>query len=79
MIEKRHSNMMNPENLAIVFAPTLMRCPELDPMASLMAAKFEHKAMDIILEHQKELLKLWYYTFSQSDNHCPHIPTAATG
>ncbi|XP_064594599.1 N-chimaerin-like isoform X2 [Liolophura sinensis] len=58
VIEKRHSNMMNPENLAIVFAPTLMRCPELDPMASLMAAKFEHKAMDIILEHQKELLKL---------------------
>ncbi|GFO07892.1 beta-chimaerin [Plakobranchus ocellatus] len=44
------------ENLAIVFAPTLMRSDDANPMASLMAAKFEQKLMEVILVNHTKLL-----------------------
>merc|ERR1712212_449875 len=34
-------NLMTAENLGTVFGPTLMRCPDLDPLKCLAAAKFE--------------------------------------
>ncbi|KAH9509786.1 N-chimaerin [Bulinus truncatus] len=40
VVEHKSKNMMSSENLAIVFAPTLLRSDDADPMASLMAAKF---------------------------------------
>ena len=45
--------MMSSENLAIVFAPTLMRSP--DATASLMAVKLEQTVTELIVSHQKEL------------------------
>lgn len=55
VIEHKSKNMMSAENLSIVFAPTLMRPPETDPMISLMAAKFEQKVTEFILLHQREI------------------------
>ncbi|XP_050405855.1 N-chimaerin isoform X1 [Patella vulgata] len=53
--EHKKKTLMNAENLAIVFAPTLMRPLETDPMVSLMAAKYEQKAMEFILVHFKDI------------------------
>ncbi|XP_059168116.1 N-chimaerin-like isoform X2 [Physella acuta] len=56
VVEHKSKNMMSFENLAIVFAPTLMRSDDADPMMSLMAAKFEQKIMEIVLSKHIKLL-----------------------
>ncbi|GFS11788.1 N-chimaerin-like [Elysia marginata] len=56
VVDFKSKNMMSSENLAIVFAPTLMRSDDADPMASLMAAKFEQKLMEAILVNHTKLL-----------------------
>lgn len=53
VVEQQSKNMMSSENLAIVFAPTLMRSP--DATASLMAVKLEQTVTELIVSHQKEL------------------------
>lgn len=53
--EQKTKNMMSAENLSIVFAPTLMRPLETNPLVSLMAAKFEQKVVEFILNHQRDL------------------------
>ncbi|XP_041371840.1 N-chimaerin-like isoform X2 [Gigantopelta aegis] len=53
--ENKEKTMMSAENLAIVFAPTLMRPLETDPMISLLAAKFEQKVIELMLLNYKEL------------------------
>jgi hypothetical protein len=55
VIENKNKTMMSAENLSIVFAPTLMRPLENNPIASLMNAKFEQKAIEFILNHQREI------------------------
>lgn len=55
VIENRSKTMMSSENLSIVFAPTLMRPFESNPIVSLMAAKFEQKVIEFILVHQREI------------------------
>ena len=57
VVEHKAKNMMSHENLAIVFAPTLMRSDDTDPMASLMAAKFEQKVTEVILMNHTKLLR----------------------
>ncbi|KAK3105983.1 hypothetical protein FSP39_010121 [Pinctada imbricata] len=53
--DKKPKNMMGPDNLAIVFAPTLMRSPDADPMQSLMNAQFEQKALETMIVCFREL------------------------
>ncbi|KAH3877943.1 N-chimaerin-like isoform X2 [Dreissena polymorpha] len=53
--EKKAKNMMSSENLAIVFAPTLMRSPDTDPMLNLMSVGAEQTATGILLSCSKEL------------------------
>nr|KAG5700035.1 hypothetical protein BaRGS_028272 [Batillaria attramentaria] len=55
VIEQKSKNMMSAENLSIVFAPTLMRPLETNPLVSLMAAKFEQKVIEFILNHQRDI------------------------
>ncbi|KAL5009526.1 hypothetical protein ScPMuIL_011831 [Solemya velum] len=53
--EKKSQNMMSSDNLAIVFAPTLMRSPDLDPIQCLMSAMHEQKAVEFIISKFREL------------------------
>lgn len=53
--EKKSKNMMGAENLAIVFAPTVMRSPDSDPMLSLMSVGKEQKTMELLIVHYKDL------------------------
>ena len=55
--EYQHKNMMNPENLAIVFAPTLLRSPENDPLLSLTAVKFERELIELFIMYYKLLFE----------------------
>lgn len=47
--------MMGSDNLAIVFAPTLMRSPINDPMVSLMNAQFEQKFVEQLIVKYREI------------------------
>jgi len=49
--EHQQQNMMSAENLAIVFAPTLLRSPETDPLSSLTAVKFERELIEFLIIH----------------------------
>ncbi|KAK2181210.1 hypothetical protein NP493_406g00006 [Ridgeia piscesae] len=53
--EQKQVNMMSPENLATVFAPTILRSPETDPLTSLTAVKYERELVDLIIIHQNIL------------------------
>ena len=48
--------MMSAENLAIVYAPTLLRSPESDPLSGLTAVKYERELIELLIEHQSRLL-----------------------
>ncbi|ELT91249.1 hypothetical protein CAPTEDRAFT_163990 [Capitella teleta] len=50
--EHQQQNMMNAENLAIVFSPTLLRSPEADPLTSLTAVKYERELIETLVTHQ---------------------------
>ncbi|BFZ22577.1 hypothetical protein BsWGS_25616 [Bradybaena similaris] len=51
VIDNQSKNMMSAKNLATVFAPTLMRSDDPDPMAGLRWAMFELQIMDVILSN----------------------------
>ncbi|XP_074652325.1 N-chimaerin-like isoform X3 [Tubulanus polymorphus] len=54
---KHRINMMSFENLAIVFAPTLLRSPSTDPLAGLTYAKFERSLIELMIAHQDILFQ----------------------
>ena len=41
--------MMSSENLSIVFAPTLLRSPETDPLSGLTAVKYERELIELLI------------------------------
>ena len=55
--EHQQQNMMNAENLAIVFSPTLLRSPETDPLSSLTAVKYERELIEILITHHTILFE----------------------
>ncbi|CAG5128689.1 unnamed protein product [Candidula unifasciata] len=55
VVDHKAKNMMPAENLAIVFAPTLMRSDDPDPMAGLVSAKFEQRVMELIIANHTKL------------------------
>ena len=57
MTEQQQKNMMNAENLAIVFAPTLVRSPETDPLSSLTAVKYERELIETLISHSNKLFE----------------------
>ena len=42
---------MTAQNLGTVFGPTLMRCPDLDPLACLTAAKYEKQIAELLIQN----------------------------
>ena len=55
MSEHQQQNMMSAENMAIVFAPTLLRSPETDPLISLSVVKYERELIELLVLHDNIL------------------------
>lgn len=53
--EHQQQNMMSAENMAIVFAPTLLRSPETDPLISLSVVKYERELIETLVLHHNIL------------------------
>ncbi|XP_044525713.1 N-chimaerin isoform X4 [Gracilinanus agilis] len=45
-------NLMNAENLGIVFGPTLMRSPELDAMAALNDIRYQRLVVEMLIKNE---------------------------
>uniref|UniRef100_UPI00358DDBB1 N-chimaerin-like n=1 Tax=Myxine glutinosa TaxID=7769 RepID=UPI00358DDBB1 len=48
-------NLMNAENVAIVFGPTLMRPIEQDVMAALNDIRFQRLVVELLIRHEEIL------------------------
>lgn len=48
-------NLMNAENLGIVFGPTLMRAPEQDPMAALNDIRYQRQLVEMLIQNEDVL------------------------
>nr|XP_061799329.1 N-chimaerin-like isoform X4 [Nerophis lumbriciformis] len=44
-------NLMNAENLAIVFGPTLMRTPDLDAMTALNDIRYQRQVVEVLIKN----------------------------
>jgi len=53
--EHQQQNMMSADNMAIVFAPTLLRSPETDPLISLSVVKYERELIELLVLHHNIL------------------------
>ena len=53
--DHQQQNMMSAENMAIVFAPTLLRSPETDPLISLSVVKYERELIELLVLHHNIL------------------------
>ncbi|KAL7385040.1 hypothetical protein ABVT39_014148 [Epinephelus coioides] len=48
-------NLMNAENLAIVFGPTLMRVPDADAMTALNDIRYQRQVVEMLIKHEDAL------------------------
>ncbi|XP_019378500.1 PREDICTED: N-chimaerin isoform X2 [Gavialis gangeticus] len=49
---REKENLMNAENLGIVFGPTLMRAPELDAMAALNDIRYQRLVVEMLIKNE---------------------------
>lgn len=48
-------NLMNAENLAIIFGPTLMRAPNNDAIAALNDIRYQRQVMEALIKNEDRL------------------------
>lgn len=48
-------NLMNAENLAIVFGPTLMRAPNMDAMTALNDIRYQRQVVEALIKNEDVL------------------------
>ncbi|XP_078118928.1 N-chimaerin isoform X4 [Sander vitreus] len=48
-------NLMNAENLAIVFGPTLMRAPNLDAITALNDIRYQRQVVEVLIKNEDTL------------------------
>lgn len=48
-------NLMNAENLAIVFGPTLMRAPNMDPVTALNDIRYQRQVVEVLIKNEDVL------------------------
>jgi hypothetical protein len=48
-------NLMNAENLGIVFGPTLLRAPNLDAMTALNDIRYQRQVVEFLIKNEDTL------------------------
>ncbi|KAG7282227.1 hypothetical protein CRUP_038395 [Coryphaenoides rupestris] len=48
-------NLMNAENLAIIFGPTLMQAPDMDAMAALKDIRYQRQVVEVLIKNEDVL------------------------
>lgn len=48
-------NLMNAENLAIVFGPTLMRAPDMDAITALNDVRYQRQVVEVLIKNEEAL------------------------
>lgn len=48
-------NLMNAENLAIIFGPTLMRAPDMDAVTALNDIRFQRQVVEALIKNEDGL------------------------
>lgn len=48
-------NLMNAENLAIVFGPTLMRAPDMDAITALNDVRYQRQVVEALIKNEEAL------------------------
>uniref|UniRef100_A0AAY5K550 Chimaerin n=1 Tax=Esox lucius TaxID=8010 RepID=A0AAY5K550_ESOLU len=52
VIQNEKDNLMNAENLGIVFGPTLMRAPDLDAMTALNDIRYQRQVVETLIKNE---------------------------
>lgn len=50
--QNEKDNLMNAENLGIVFGPTLMRAPDLDAMTALNDIRYQRQVVESLIKNE---------------------------
>lgn len=50
--QNEKDNLMNAENLGIVFGPTLMRAPDLDAMTALNDIRYQRQVVELLIKNE---------------------------
>uniref|UniRef100_A0A672S9P1 N-chimaerin n=2 Tax=Sinocyclocheilus grahami TaxID=75366 RepID=A0A672S9P1_SINGR len=50
--QNEKDNLMNAENLGIVFGPTLMRAPDLDAMTALNDIRYQRQVLELLIKNE---------------------------
>lgn len=53
--ENEKFNLMNAENLAIVFGPTLMRAPNMDAVTALNDIRYQRQVVEVLIKNEDVL------------------------
>lgn len=53
--QNERQNLMSPENLGIVFGPTLMRAPDLDAMTALNDIRYQRQVVETLIRNEDVL------------------------
>lgn len=53
--ENEKFNLMNAENLAIVFGPTLMRAPNMDAITALNDIRYQRQVVEVLIKNEDVL------------------------
>lgn len=55
MTQNEKFNLMNAENLAIVFGPTLMRAPDMDAIKALNDVRYQRQVVEVLIKNEEAL------------------------
>lgn len=53
--QNEESNLMNAENLAIIFGPTLMRVPNNDAITALNDIRYQRQVVEMLIKNEDRL------------------------
>lgn len=71
MAENEKFNLMNAENLAIVFGPTLMRAPNMDAITALNDIRYQRQVVEVLIKNED--LLFWTETRTLLTFLCEHL------